>query len=386
MISNTIFNKFVRHTRWMYNSVKGYFSFSKCIDASTDIFISHNGDSAGGAPVVLFELMGTMKDERRMIFLCNKPGGIIQQCEDENIPAFSFYLLKKLYLNKIIKSNVKSVTVNTLASYDCINFFNKKGLRTPVLWWIHEERGLVERYKSKVPEKISDNVKVMCVSPSVQHDLIELCPQLVGKTEILHYGCKDLLSKKPAIEKNSEVFKISIIGRICSRKNQIQVVDAFNLLPDDIKKNIQVVFVAASSDEDYKKKLHEAIGDNQNFTFKGPINRKDMPLVYAESSLIVCPSIDDPLPVAITEAMMLKCPFITSSRTGQSDNIENGINGYSYEVEKTEDLSNLIKQVYENKDITFILENARKTYLRYFTPEIVKHNFIEVVNQRGVQV
>ena len=377
---NMLINKCIRHTKWLINSMCGFYKFKKILNSSSYVFISHNGDSAGGAPVVLFELMRTLKEEQ-LVFLCEKPGGIINQCEEEHIPAFCTYLLQNKYLAEIKKVKVKAVVVNTLAAYNSIQFFNLKGTNVPVLWWIHEERGLIERYSSKVPIKINKNIHILCVSSSVENNLLELCPQCDGYTDILYYGCKDLFSEKCEYVKNKDNFIISVIGRICKRKNQMQVIEAYKNLPSAYQKKIYINFISASYDEIYKKEMAAAIGENMHFAFKGPIKREDMPMIYKESDLLVCSSIDDPLPVVVTEALMLMCPVITSSRTGQFSIIKSGMNGFSYDVNSVKQLCQEIQKVYDTDDLTMILRKGRETYLEYFSPDVVNRNFTRYLKQ-----
>lgn len=379
MNSNTIIHKCIRHIKWILKSINGYFVFKQLLNESTYIFYSHNADSAGGAPVVLFELMRSLKSDEKMIFLCGKPGEIINLCKEEEIPAFCTYLLQKFYLRLIVKKNIKAVIVNTLVANNVVKFFNKQDSNIPVIWWIHEECNLVIKYKDNLPNTISNNIRILCVSSSVERNLLKYCPQYSGLTEIFYYGCKDTLSNHIGKLKDRKKFVISVIGRICNRKNQQQVVDAYNLLPNKYRKNIFIRFVAASADDEYKAKMVQSIEGNPNITFDGPIKREEMIKVYMESDLIICSSIDDPLPVVITEAMMLKRPFITSSSTGQYDIIKDGVNGYTYNVDSTEELCRAILDIYDNDNLTEVTENARKTYCKYFESEIVKEGFMELL-------
>ena len=381
MGSNTILHKCIRHSKWLMDSINGYFKFKKIIDSSSYIFISHNGDSAGGAPVVLFELMCSMNDGKNMVFLCEKPGGIIKMCKDVNIPAFSTYLIQKKFLKAIVVKKVKVVVVNTLAASSTINMLSKMNSQLPIFWWIHEENNLILKYKTMVPKTLPLGIQVLCVSERVETDLLEVIPMYKGRTKIFFYGCRDLYTEDSDCIQRSDKFTVSVIGRICSRKNQIQVIDAYINLTEELKGKIQINFVAASYDNDYIEEMKERIGKISNINFTGPIARESMPKIYRESDLIICSSIDDPLPVVITEAMMLKRPFITSSKTGQYSIVNNGINGFSYNVDFTEELTRSIIDVYYTKDIESIAGEARKTYLRYFTPEIVRENFEKLIKQ-----
>mgnify|MGYP001112360987 CR=1 FL=1 len=383
MKPNNIIVKCIRHIKWMFSSMFGYFRFKKIINNSTFVFISHNGDSAGGAPVVLFELMKTLKGEQ-MVFLCEKPGKIIGQCKDENIPAFCTYLFQHRYLSAIINVQVKTIVVNTFAAYMSILFLNKKKIKIPVLWWIHEERGLIERYRSYVPKTLNNNIRILCVSHRVEMDLLELCPQYNNRTDIFYYGCRDLFEKIPEYFPRQENFRISVIGRICKRKNQMQVIEAYNCLDKSYQAHIYVDFVAASYDEDYKKIFDAAISGNSHFSYRGPIQREDMPKIYKDSNLIICASIDDPLPVVVTEAMMFMCPVIASSGTGQFSIIKNGINGFSYDVTSLSQLCQAIQMVYDAADLVDVMKKERETYLQYFSTEAVNINFKKLLLLNGV--
>lgn len=381
MYSNTIIHKLIRHSKWLFKSINGYFKFNKVLDESTYVFLSHNADSAGGAPVVLFELMKSLKNEKKVVFLCERPGKIMDLCDDQEIPVFCTYLIQKYYLKHIVKKNVKAVMVNTIILSNAIKFFNKQDSKIPIFWWIHEEGNIIFKYKDNLPSIGTKNVHILCVSSKVQRELLKYCPEYSNLTMIFHYGCNDSLLTNIAKAKDKKYFIISCIGRICERKNQQQIIDAYNLLPVKYKKNIFINFVSASADEHYKKKMLESIDGNDNIKFKGPIKRENIVDVYMESDLIICSSIDDPLPVVITEAMMFKRPFITSSGTGHYDIIKYGINGYTYNVDSTRELCEAIVDIYDSNDLTKVIENARKTYCENFTTEIAKKYFIKLLNE-----
>lgn len=373
--------KITRHIKWLADSTIDLIHFSKVVNKDYCIFISHNGDSAGGAPVVLYELVKSIKDTYKVILLCKKPGGILKQCDENGILAYNMYLLQNLFIRIAIKRNVKFIVTNTIATCDSVKAISKYTEDIPVYWWIHEEKNYLMKYQKKIPTKLLKNIKVLAVSDNVKKDLNTLS-KIFSDSVVFFYGCTDLYRESDIRKNHSENdYVISVIGRICNRKNQLQVVRAYNLLDEKIRKSVFLQFVAASKDETYMKQMHELCANNKNISFVGPVDRKDMKDVYAKSNLIICSSIDDPLPVVITEAMMLKCPFITSSCTGQYSLVQDGVNGFSYEVESDEQLVEKITSVmtYSNGDIEKIMNEARKCYLLNFEPAVVKSKFIEMV-------
>lgn len=373
------FKKLVKHLRWFADSYRDYFRFKKIYNDSFYVFISHNGDSAGGAPVVMFELMRSLKDGKNMVLLCEKPGEIIESARDSGIYAYSMYLNRKKYLKLVKNKGARIVVVNTVVAYSSLKLLNGN-INCPIFWWLHEENKLLDRYSDLIPESLSPNVKILCVSERVRDGIINIMPEFKNITEIFYYGCKDLYDEEED-KKPNNVFTISVIGRICERKNQLQVIDAYDLLPQEIRENTVIQFVASSSEDSYLNKLKDRVDNNRNIHFTGAVQREKMPEVYKNSSLIICSSIDDPLPVVITEAMMYKRAFITSSSTGQYSLIQNNVNGFVYDINSTEQLSEQIINVYKSDNLEQIEDNARKTYLEYFTYEKVKINFEKLLSE-----
>ena len=381
MAQNSLFHKIVRHIKWLSDSIRDFRRFKKEVCENSYVFISHNADSAGGAPVVLFELMRSLGSEHKMIFLAEKPGKIIDMCHNENIPAFSTYLIQKKYIRALAKKNVSGIVVNTLASYPTVKYINNSDISCSVYWWIHEENNLILYYKKFAPASLKDNVNILCVSEQVRKDMISAFPEFEHRMRIFYYGCKDLYRTDMIRTKQKDNFVITVIGRICRRKNQLQIIEAYKMLPKNLRENITVKFVAASSEADYMKKIEDEIGKDGNIEFVGAVAREDMPSVYLGSDLIVCCSVDDPLPVVVTEAMMLKVPVITSSKTGQYYLIEDGVNGFIYDAASAEALKDAIVKAYNFGDNDTLVNNERQLYLKYFTLEIAKDNFTKFMNE-----
>lgn len=379
MQRNTFFHKCIRHLKWLQSSIIGYISFKKIITKDTLVLVSHNGDSAGGAPVVLYELALVLKQRHHVVFLCEKPGKILDMCKENHIPAYTSYLMQKYYLKVAKANNVKAILVNTIASAKSIQILTKLNFCRPVFWWIHEESRLIIRHKPFVPQHLTPNFKILCVSHCVLNCMRENYPALKEHMQVFFYGCTDLFYDKERVWPQNDCSVVSVIGRICKRKNQSQIIEAYKMLPADVQKRIQVTFIYASFDPAYMHQLQEQVAGNRNIVFLGAVPRQKMVQVYAKSDLVVCCSLEDPLPVVVTEAMMCKCPLITSSETGQFALIKNGVNGFVYNVQSTEELSQKIMEVLSCPNKQILGDNERRTYLKYFTSEIMLRTFEDLL-------
>lgn len=379
MISFKKILKYIINLRYIFIALKDYTEFKKIVSSNSYIFISHNGDSTGGAPIVLLELIKALKS-KNTILLCDKPGNIAQLCEKESITCFCTYLIKNKYLKTAIQTKVKSIEINTMTLYNYISYINQFDSSIPVQWWIHESKDLIEDYSKLAPKNIRNNIDILCVSKEVEKNLLTNCPQYKNYTSIFYYCCADNFNKKYT-KHHQKKFTISIIGGIGPRKNQLQIIRSYKLLPKDLQKKIVIQFIGAPAHKNYIKKLNMAIKNIKNISLLGVIDRQKMMSIYQNSDLVICSSIDDPLPVVVTEAMMMECPVITSSATGQSSLIQSGINGYVYNVISDEDLAKKIETVYylDKEDLHHLVTAERETYTKYFSPDSIRNNYTNLV-------
>lgn len=72
--------------------------------------------------------------------------------------------------------------------------------------------------------------------------------------------------------------------------------------------------------------------------------------IFKQATCIVCSSRDDPMPVFMTEGMMMSKICICSENTGTATLIENGKNGFVYANNDYKELANKIMYVIDNND------------------------------------
>lgn len=337
------------------------------------IFISHNADSNGGAPVVLYDLAQYLKKEEKVLFLTGKPGGLY----NDKLKMYLMEIFYKKYLKYLNKDNTKYILVNTILGYKYINELEKKDI--PIIWWIHEENRIIEKFSKKIQKiKYKNNIKVMCVSPQVKEEFEKVRKDF--NCEIMFYGIEDKINEiRNKKKKEDGKFIISVIGRICERKNQLQVIEAVNMINDtNIRNKIQINFVAGSKEDKYYEKIKKYF--NKNITIIGPIERKKMIDIYANTDLVVCCSNNDPLPVVITEAMMYKRLFITSSETGQAKIINNEVNGIVYDINNIGELKEEIIKCFNDEYGDSIIDGARKLYEDNFKFSVLEEKISEAIN------
>jgi len=142
--------------------------------------------------------------------------------------------------------------------------------------------------------------------------------------------------------KNS--FNIVYVGRITLNKGIAYLIEAFEKIQIANKK-LKLYGIMSLDFKEYLK----SIKLNDNIEILNPIKHKDLKYIYSSSEVLVQPSLFDGWSMVVTEAIACGCPAVTTSNTGASDVIINGINGYVCPVMNSEALANNLNEIYLEK-------------------------------------
>lgn len=374
--------------KWIIVSTCDYLRFKKDLNKFSRnknecyVLFSHEADNKGGAPIVLYELAKRIhEDGKCVIFLYKRGEELKNKCISDGMYSYVYYGNLNRYIKEISKISISRIIVNTVVCGECINKLQNI-IEKPIIWWIHEVGELVDRFSNKFPKQIRDNVYIKGVSDESCKSIRKYYED--AKIGIMNYGCKDIYNESKEkfsyiSEEINDYFEIIVIGQICERKNQLQIFESYNLLPEYLREKIRITFIASTWNKDYKIKFDEEIKKYSNMKLIEGIEHDEIAKVYLSANLLVCPSIEDPLPVVVTEAMMLKCPILISDGCGQYKYIEHGVNGFTYNRESNINLSIAIEDAYNKRLDKNITENARKVFLEKFSFRCIKD---EIYNLR----
>ena len=148
----------------------------------------------------------------------------------------------------------------------------------------------------------------------------------------------------PLDYKNKNSFNIVYVGRITLSKGIAYLIEAFEKIQIPNKK-LKLYGIMSLDFKEYVK----SIKLNDNIEILNPVKHKDLKYVYSSSEVLVQPSLFDGWSMVVTEALACGCPVVTTSNTGASDVIINGINGYVCPVMNSEALANNLNEIYLDK-------------------------------------
>ncbi|GFI51644.1 spore coat protein SA [Lachnospiraceae bacterium] len=240
----------------------------------------------------------------------------------------------------------------------------------PVIWWIHESKTMFENILYQFSECAKydalSNINIFAVSSIPRNNFNHFFPERIKN--ILSYGIPD--RRIQSGKGNREKMVFAIIGDVDPRKAQDIFIQAINLLEDSVKESMFFWIIGSIGTDDYSNYIKDLSSKVPSVKILGKLTRNEIDNAYKEIDVVVCPSLEDPLPIVMTEGMMYGKICITSDANGTVDYIEDGKNGFICKSNDPTDLAKKMLWIINNKDkLQDIGIQARKTYEKYFTLE-----------------
>lgn len=170
-------------------------------------------------------------------------------------------------------------------------------------------------------------------------------------------------------------FNIGSIAMLAEWKGQDVLLKAAKEVLKEIPNcRFFIIGDSASKDTKYKEgliSLAKNLNINDKVVFTG--YRSDIPQMFKILDVVIhSPIKPDPLPGVIIQAAAMKKPIIASNCGGIPEMIKDGESGILFEPGNVEELKNAIIDLLKNKEKREALaENARKTFLREFTLDVI---------------
>ena len=336
-----------------------------------------NGLSRTGAPVVLLSVAKVLKEHGiRFLVISPSDGPLYKAYEDMGIQVLIDENIELGRLDDLpYVFNVSFVWINTvLFGY----LLHGHKLNVPVFWWIHEAAQWYDEENTLVCDDDLKNVSIACVSEWARKNFADAMRNVSRKVGILPYGIEDDCQSINVKSNDKVVF--AIVGTVCERKGQIEFLKAVQQLPAEMISRIEVLIIGALNEHDAYSMAVIKIANNMkglHVSIIGELNREELLKKYTEIDVLACPSLDDPLPVVATEAMMCDRPCLVSDHTGTAAFIEDGINGWVYHAKDICELKEKIMEIiFERSLLPEIGRQARICYENNFSYDVFEENVL----------
>lgn len=244
----------------------------------------------------------------------------------------------------------------------------------PVIWWIHECSNAYDIIYSRIRDNYSkydalaamDNIRIVAVSAIAAKNFNQYYTDRIK--EVLPYGIPDHYSGSNNDTNNKCIF--AVIGELHPRKAQLVFLKAVAQFSKLERENAEFWFIGNYEKNPYSEAVCKKAEQFPEVKLLGGLTQQQMQEAYEEISVVVCPSLEETMSMAITEGMMNERVCITTDATGMADYIEDGENGFVCLAGDAKSLYEKMKWVLNHpKQWKYIGKNARKTYEKFFTLE-----------------
>jgi len=293
------------------------------------------------------------------------------------------------FYKKLIKYKPDVVIVG---GYDSIHYYlasiytrryNKK-----LIIWVesHElsskrNKGLIGKIK-KYAVSIADNyiassilAKKYLISFGADEEKIKIVYNTVDTNIFQKYSnqmCKKI--KERSID-NYKLRKFIYVGQLEERKGLKYGIKALS----KIDYNWKLFVVGEGTKRKLLENLVNNLGIKKKVMFLGFLNREEIAKLYSKSDFFLFPTLNDPCPLVVNEALSSGLFCIISKLAGNAkDFIIEGKNGYTFDPYNIDDIVNKINFALKLKEIDkeFIKESIEKA-----SPENVSKQFINAINR-----
>ncbi len=368
------------------------------LSAKKNVLLLVHELSRTGAPVVAVDAAKTLvRNGFFVTVITMRRGPLIRDLLDIGIPVVFDRELELTYdsqiimeakntplcIDRFVKAFDQTIIV-TAVYYNLIRRYINN-TKKPIIWWLHEGTATYDNIGHLMPTSLKPPIHVYVGGEYALDQLKNY--NLFYPAKILNYGITDTYSPNNVAAPHSKVNFI-LPGSIGKRKGQKLLLDAVQSLPPKYRDNSKFTFIGdivSEADIDGKKVKNAILSASHNFSnieYITSVTREKLFDIYQETDVLVLPSLDDPMPVVATEALMLEKVVLCSSTTGTSYYLKDGKNGFVFQSENVPELADKIKHIIDHKDnLAKIRKNGRQVYLRNFEMSIFEQNLLNIIQE-----
>lgn len=341
-------------------------------ETGTRILLVSHELNLTGAPVALGYFAQSLKKQGHFpVVIAPRDGALRETLCQDGIPVI---ILENLYQSSVVmqaEALFDAVIVNTIVGAPIIRQMN--GRQIPVMWWIHEayasyHPGILK----EMPERLKDNILACCVCSYAATALKQYRPEYQPH-QMLYY-VPDYAADFPethSFHLNNDDGKLvfALVGVQEERKGQDILVEAIRRMDAAVRQQCLFVFLGKRYYRPIWEKIDELRGEYpENVEWIEELGRKDITSFYMQMDCLVCASRDDPMPIVVTEAMLMSKVVICSENAGSSALLKQMNSGIVYENNDPDQLARCLENVYRKRDdLSEMKDQARKTYECYFS-------------------
>ncbi len=205
------------------------------------------------------------------------------------------------------------------------------------------------------------------------------CTEKIKDAHFVPFVMEPYLAPKQKQHFLNGIIHILCVARYEERKNLFLLLDAIRDLVERYELHLTIIGEVADQNQteyydSFKKKIME-YGMDRSVTLYKNFSMKQMYEEYRKADLFVLPSTRERASVAQLEAMSCSLPIICSNTNGTACYVEHGVNGFLFQDNDVEDLTDKIKTLVSNRETLLCMGQKSYEYV------LKKYQFSEYFNK-----
>lgn len=347
-------------------------------NAKNVLLVSHMMNHTG-APILLLETGKMLQSAGYNVYvLSREDGDLRRKFLSVGIPVYvCSECLLPTWDASILPIRVDFCLCNTILSWALYNSLSKS---IPSIWWVHENMH-VDELSEDVKSALKD-ARSLFVPGKLTASYYSALNQNIS---FLPYPIVDRYVKSGNGPR--KLIRFSVMGSLEPRKAQDVFVDAVNSLPASIAKQAEFEIIGSKIAGAYSVKLEKKLKKFGRVHYCEALTDFNKYYEYVDSvDVVCCPSLEDPFPLTVIDAMMYGKLCLVSDRVGQSQVITHGVDGFVFPVGEVEKLADIIRYVIENKNkLTEYQRASRGLFEREFNYEACKKLLCNLIEEGCVK-
>jgi glycosyltransferase involved in cell wall biosynthesis len=341
------------------------------------LFVSHE-TTLSGAPIQLVHLAAWLQERGWNILVATPDQGpISEMLASRGVPTVVEPTLLTDLTHEWLRARCRGfdvVVANTIASWPAIRAAHLE--RKFAVWYLHETLVAVRLIRA-IPEMASAlTVADLLITPTKQTARI-----YQGLTEapieVVPYG----IPRPAAISSPSSAqMRFLTLGSFETRKGQDVLAEAIRKLDQPTRARCRFKMAGRVLDESFYAELQAAVAPLPEVELIDALEHADALRLLNETDVLVLPSRDETMPIAILEAMGLGKAVITADVGGVAEWVRDGMNGLLVEKENPAALAKALDRCANTPGFVKQLQAAgARTFERHFTLERFATRFAELL-------
>jgi len=261
---------------------------------------------------------------------------------------------------------------------------------TPIKHPTYHTKGMISRYISDFPHLLKNADMVIAISNCTKNDIIEHFDVAEERVRVTPLAANDdykQISDKNAIDKIKSIYDIDkdyilFVGTLEPRKNLVNLLKAYSILPDYLKHDYALVLCGKKGW--YYEEIFETVRElklENKVIFTGYVPDEDIPLLMNGAAVFVYPSFYEGFGLPPLEAMACGTPVISTNVSSIPEVV--GDAGILVSPTDVEELSDAMLRVLDSETLKAQLSEKGLKQASKFSWRATAGKTMEVYNEVG---